>query len=70
MKISEAMTRDVRVADPDETIRQAAKIMASLDAGVLPVGENDHLIGMITDRDIAIRGMPKGKGRKPRCVRS
>jgi CBS domain-containing protein len=57
MKVSEAMTRDVRVASPEETIRQAAKTMASLDAGVLPVGENDHLIGMITDRDIAIRGI-------------
>jgi CBS domain-containing protein len=64
MKVSEAMTRDVRVANPDETIRQAAKTMASLDAGVLPVGENDHLIGMITDRDIAIRGIAQGKGPK------
>jgi len=64
MKVSEAMTRDVRVASPDETIRQAAKTMASLDAGVLPVGENDHLIGMITDRDIAIRGIAQGKGPK------
>ena len=64
MKVSEAMTRDVRVASPDETIRQAAKTMASLDAGALPVGENDHLIGMITDRDIAIRGIAQGKGPK------
>jgi CBS domain-containing protein len=36
--------------------------MASLDAGVLPVGEKDRLIGMITDRDIAIRGIAQGKG--------
>lgn len=64
MKVSEAMTRDVRVASPDETIRQAAKTMATLDAGVLPVGENDHLIGMITDRDIAICGIAQGKGPK------
>src|SRR4051812_15758887 len=64
MKVSEAMARDVHVASPDETIRQAAKTMASLDAGVLPVGENDHLIGMITDRDIAIRGIAQGKGPK------
>ena len=64
MKVSEAMTRDVRVASPDETVRQAAKTMATLDAGVLPVGENDHLIGMITDRDIAIRGIAQGKGPK------
>jgi len=55
------MTRDVRVANADETIRQAARLMASLDAGALPVGENDRLVGMITDRDIAIRGVAEGK---------
>src|SRR3954471_15343048 len=60
MKVSEAMTRDVRVASPEETIRQAAKTMASLDAGVLPVGENDHFIR----NDIAIRGIAQGKGPK------
>ena len=64
MKVSEAMTRDVRVVSPDETVRQAAKMMATLDAGILPVGENDRLIGMITDRDIAIRGIAQGKGPK------
>src|SRR5438128_1080648 len=62
MKVSEAMSTDVRVANPEETIQQAAHTMASLDAGVLPVGEKDHLIGMITDRDIAIRGIAQGKG--------
>jgi CBS domain-containing protein len=64
MKVSEAMTRDVRVASPEETLQKAAQTMASLDAGVLPVGENDRLVGMITDRDIAIRGIAKGKGPK------
>jgi CBS domain-containing protein len=64
MKVSEAMTRDVCVSSPDETIRKVAKTMAKLDAGVLPVGENDQLIGMITDRDIAIRGIAEGKGPK------
>jgi CBS domain-containing protein len=62
VKVNEAMTRDVRVANPDETVQEAAKLMASLDAGVLPVGENDRLVGMITDRDIAIRGVAEGKG--------
>jgi CBS domain-containing protein len=62
MKVSEAMTRDVRVASPEETVQEAAQTMADLDAGILPVGEEDHLIGMITDRDIAIRGIAKGKG--------
>ena len=64
MKVSEAMTKDVRVANPEQTLRQAARMMADLDAGVLPVGENDRLIGLITDRDIAIRGVAQGKGPK------
>src|SRR6266699_1981669 len=64
MKVSEARTRDVRVASPEETIRQAGKNRASLDAGVPPVGEHDPLIGMITDRDIALRGIAQGKGPK------
>src|SRR3954452_24167038 len=64
MKVSEAMTQDVRVASPEETVQKAARTMASLDSGVLPVGEKDHLIGMIADRDIAIRGIAQGKGPK------
>jgi CBS domain-containing protein len=62
MKVSETMTRDVRVASPNDSIQQAARMMAEIDAGVLPVGENDRLVGMITDRDIAIRGVAEGKG--------
>src|SRR5690348_2241866 len=62
MRVSDAMTRDVRVATPGESIRDVAKVMAEIDAGALPVGENDRLIGMITDRDIAIRAVAQGKG--------
>src|SRR5690242_3903099 len=62
MRVSEAMTREVRVADPGQSIREVAKIMAEIDAGALPVGENDRLVGMITDRDIAIRAVAQGKG--------
>lgn len=62
MRVSECMTKNVRIADPDQSIRDAAQMMGSLDAGVLPVGENDRLLGMITDRDIAIRGIAEGKG--------
>jgi len=62
MKVSAAMTRDVRVANPGETVQQAARTMASLDAGALPVGEGGRLVGMITDRDIAIRAIAEGKG--------
>ncbi|HEY2818592.1 MAG TPA: CBS domain-containing protein [Casimicrobiaceae bacterium] len=61
MKVSEAMTRDVRVASPNESIRDAARMMAEIDAGALPVGENDRLVGVITDRDIAVRAVAEGK---------
>lgn len=62
MRVSEAMTREVRVANPTQTIRDVAKIMAEIDAGAVPVGENDRLVGMITDRDIAVRGVALGYG--------
>jgi CBS domain-containing protein len=62
MRVSEAMTRDVKVCTPGQTIREVAKTMAEIDAGAVPVGENDRLIGMITDRDIAIRAVAEGKG--------
>jgi CBS domain-containing protein len=60
MQVNEAMSTDVRLANPNQSIREAAAIMAEIDAGVLPVGDNDRLVGMITDRDIAIRGVAKG----------
>lgn len=60
-KISEFMTRDVRLAQPEQTIEQAAQIMADLDVGAVPVGKDDRLVGMITDRDIAIRAVAQGK---------
>ena len=62
MRVSEAMTREVRIASPGQSIRDVAKIMADIDAGAVPVGENDRLVGMITDRDIAIRAVAAGKG--------
>lgn len=62
MKISDCMTRDVQLASPNDTIAEAARCMARIDAGILPVGDNDRLVGMITDRDIAIRAVAEGKG--------
>jgi CBS domain-containing protein len=61
MLVNEAMSSDVKVANPGQSIRDAARMMAEIDAGVLPVGENDRLVGMITDRDIAIRAVAAGK---------
>ena len=62
MRVNECMTRDVAIANPQETICDAAKMMAECDAGVLPVGENDRLVGVITDRDIAVRAVAEGHG--------
>jgi CBS domain-containing protein len=61
MRVSEAMTTDVRRASPEQSIRHAARMMAEIDAGILPVGNDGRLVGVITDRDIAIRGVGLGK---------
>ena len=62
MQVRDAMTRDVRLATPGQTIRDVAQMMAEIDAGILPVGENDRIVGMISDRDIAVRAVAAGKG--------
>jgi CBS domain-containing protein len=62
MKVSEAMTREVRLARPEQTIREVARLMGELDIGAIPVEENDRLVGMITDRDIAVRAVGEGRG--------
>lgn len=62
MKVKEAMTLDVRLVKPDQPISEAARLMAELDIGALPVEENDRLVGMITDRDIAVRAVAAGRG--------
>ena len=62
MKVSEVMTRDVQLIEPTQTIRDAARLMAELDAGIMPVREGDRVVGMITDRDITIRAVAEGKG--------
>jgi len=62
MKVSECMTRDVEVVKPDQPIREAASFMLRDDAGSMPVCDGDRLIGMITDRDIAVRAVAEGRG--------
>lgn len=56
------MTTTPRVCAPDDTIQDAARTMKDIDAGFLPVGENDRLVGMITDRDLAVRAIAGGMG--------
>jgi CBS domain-containing protein len=62
MKVSEVMTRDVQTIRPEQPVQDAANFMLSADAGSIPVTEGERLIGMITDRDIAVRGIAKGYG--------
>jgi CBS domain-containing protein len=62
MKVREVMTRDVQTVRPDQPVQEAANFMLNADAGSIPVTQGDRLIGMITDRDIAVRGIAKGYG--------
>jgi CBS domain-containing protein len=62
MKVSECMTSQVETIGADQTVQEAAKFMLQADAGSIPVVDGDRLIGMITDRDIAVRGIAKGNG--------
>jgi CBS domain-containing protein len=62
MKISEVMTRDVQTVRPDQPVQEAASFMLSADAGSIPVSDGGRLVGMITDRDIAVRGVARGYG--------
>lgn len=61
MKVSQVMTRAVRAACAQQTIREAAQAMAQIDVGALPVCRSHRLIGMITTHDIAIRGLAAGR---------
>lgn len=60
MKISEIMTRNVQTTEPERSLREVASLMASIDSGALLVNEGDRLVGMVTDRDITIRGVAAG----------
>ena len=62
MKVSEVMTSDVQTVTPDQSAREAASFMLRAEAGSIPVTEGDRVIGMITDRDIAVRGVAEGRG--------
>ncbi len=57
MQVTEIMSKSVELIDPNTTIREAAARMRDEDVGALPVGENDRLVGMVTDRDITVRAV-------------
>jgi CBS domain-containing protein len=68
-KVADIMTPGAKIARPDQSVQEAAQLMAEVDTGALPVGENDRLVGMITDRDIAVRVTAEGKDPKQTRVR-
>jgi CBS domain-containing protein len=69
MKILDIMTRDPELIDPNSSVRDAARRMRDEDFGALPVGENDRLTGMVTDRDITVRAVAEGRDPATTTVR-
>jgi CBS domain-containing protein len=69
MQVHQIMTPDVQIADPNMTIRDIARRMRADNIGALPVGENDRLIGMVTDRDIVVRGVADERSASNTTVR-
>jgi CBS domain-containing protein len=61
MQISEIMSRDVVIVSPSDSLQMVAQKMAEIDSGIMPVGEKDRLVGIVTDRDIVLRAVAKGK---------
>jgi CBS domain-containing protein len=59
MKVKEAMHKGVEWVGPDAPVIELAKLMREHDVGAIPIGENDQLIGMVTDRDIVCKGLAK-----------
>jgi CBS domain-containing protein len=59
MKVKEVMHKGVDWVSPDTPVSELAKLMRDHDVGAIPIGENDHLVGMVTDRDIVCKGLAK-----------
>lgn len=59
-QLKDVMTQDVKILNPEATIKDAASQMRDGDFGLMPVGENDRLVGTLSDRDIVIRAVAKG----------
>src|SRR5919197_327409 len=69
MQLKDVMTRDVEVVRPDATLQEAAGRMKALDVGVIPVCDGEHLMGMLTDRDITVRATAAGRDPRTTHVR-
>lgn len=68
-KVREVMSERPRVASPETPVRQIAELMASEDVGAIPILEGEQLAGMVTDRDIVVRAIAKGKNPEGMAVR-
>ena len=69
MQVHDIMSRKVELTDPSTTIRDVARKMRADSIGALPVGENDRLVGMVTDRDIVLRAVAEERLPGNTCVR-
>src|SRR5574341_2149519 len=58
--VSEIMTRKVSCCSPDATVQQVARVMAERNVGSVPIAEGDRLVGLVTDRDLAVRVVARG----------
>jgi len=61
MKVKDAMHKGVDWVGPETPVAELAKLMRDHDVGIIPIGENDRLIGMVTDRDIVCKGLAQDK---------
>lgn len=67
-QVSDIMTTDVQVVQPQESLRRAASLMQQFDIGALPVCDGERLRGMLTDRDITVHGVAEGLNPDQACV--
>jgi CBS domain-containing protein len=69
MQLKDVMTKNVQLTDPGTTLKSAAALMRDGDFGLLPVGENDRLVGTLSDRDIVVAAVAEGKDPNSTAVR-
>lgn len=67
MKLNELMTKNVRCCSPQDPVSKAAQIMAEVNCGAVPVVEGDKVVGIVTDRDIVLRGVARGRDGNTTC---
>ena len=69
MQVKDIMSTEVATVEADDTVEQAAKLMEMYNVGSIPVCDHDHVIGIVTDRDIALRSVAHGNNIRRQRVR-